>query len=712
MFLRAWGTAQHPALGDAWAAGCDRGAQDRRDPGRGLQGRHRICPPATGTAVVDDAVAARGRDDRPAADPARARHPDRVEPGRGGEAPGRRTGPARGRTRPGPRCDGPPDRLPARRRGDRGVHRDRRPGRARRPRRRHPHRRPAAGGRVQRRVHRDPGPPDHPRRHPAADPARATRRAPALRRRDHPARPGRRPRVPRAPTGRSRRRSPASSPKTPPGARVLTDPNTGQVCSVGTDVLPAGRGPDPHHPSPGRDLHLPRLPTTRHPLRDRPPHPLRPPPTTHPSAAPHAGAQPTLRPVSTGTTRRPARRTCTPCASTTTKPRPKAGGTSPTTPTTGVSTWTDRHGLTYARHPIPVYVSAQRARTPTTTTATRGPRRPTLRDRSGRPTLLTRPFGDHLLTTSVARAPPSDTPPAAQPSAAASAASPSRTPSDARRAALSANGGLPARFTTRHAAVGARFAAQEPSKARSHRAHQARMLELGSHSLPDPASTEVSPSRRDGRLKRARPDAAVVDPRGPPRRTAVGDGLNAAAGLTEEGCDGRGGVVMDVSGTGEDSPMSSAAPSTRGWIGPYLLLAALWGCSFLFIATALQTFAPTQVAFGRIVVGFAMLGADPAGQARAGQGRAAADRGLRHRRRGDDGDPVRALRARRAAGQLGARRARQRDDSPVHGGVRRRSCCRPSGRTGCRSAAWSSGSAASRCCSGCGTRARSTWSAG
>ena len=61
--------------------------------------------------------------------------------------------------------------------------------------------------------------------------------------------------------------------------------------------------------------------------------------------------------------------------------------------------------------------------------------------------------------------------------------------------------------------------------------------------------------------------------------------------------------------------MSSPAPSTRGWIGPYLLLAALWGCSFLFIATALQTFSPTQVAFGRIVVGFVMLAVDPAGQA-------------------------------------------------------------------------------------------------
>ena len=53
--------------------------------------------------------------------------------------------------------------------------------------------------------------------------------------------------------------------------------------------------------------------------------------------------------------------------------------------------------------------------------------------------------------------------------------------------------------------------------------------------------------------------------------------------------------------------MTSPASSTRGWIGPYLALAVLWGCSFLFIALALQTFAPTQVAFGRIVIGFVLL---------------------------------------------------------------------------------------------------------
>ena len=33
----------------------------------------------------------------------------------------------------------------------------------------------------------------------------------------------------------------------------------------------------------------------------------------------------------------------------------------------------------------------------------------------------------------------------------------------------------------------------------------------------------------------------------------------------------------------------------------------LWGCSFLFISTALQSFSPTQVAFGRIAVGLALL---------------------------------------------------------------------------------------------------------
>ena len=126
-----------------------------------------------------------------------------------------------------------------------------------------------------------------------------------------------------------------------------------------------------------------------------------------------------------------------------------------------------------------------------------------------------------------------------------------------------------------------------------------------------------------------------------------------------------------VSGARHDARMTSPAPSTRGWIGPYLLLAVLWGCSFLFIATALQTFAPTQVAFGRIIIGFVALAVILlVRRERVRIGRRSARR-LRHRRRGDDGDPVRALRARGAAGDLGARRPGERDDPAVHRGVRR-----------------------------------------
>ncbi|GAA2721849.1 DMT family transporter [Cellulomonas aerilata] len=54
---------------------------------------------------------------------------------------------------------------------------------------------------------------------------------------------------------------------------------------------------------------------------------------------------------------------------------------------------------------------------------------------------------------------------------------------------------------------------------------------------------------------------------------------------------------------------ASARTLVGGWAASYALLAVLWGCSFLFIATALRSFTPTQVAFGRIVVGLALLGA-------------------------------------------------------------------------------------------------------
>jgi drug/metabolite transporter (DMT)-like permease len=51
----------------------------------------------------------------------------------------------------------------------------------------------------------------------------------------------------------------------------------------------------------------------------------------------------------------------------------------------------------------------------------------------------------------------------------------------------------------------------------------------------------------------------------------------------------------------------STRPLVTGWGAAYALLAVLWGCSFVFIATALRSFAPTQIAFGRIVVGLALL---------------------------------------------------------------------------------------------------------
>ena len=65
--------------------------------------------------------------------------------------------------------------------------------------------------------------------------------------------------------------------------RVLTDPATGQVCAVGTDGLPARRGPDPHGHGAGRDVHVPRLPHPGGPVRDRPPHPVRLRPRTAPT---------------------------------------------------------------------------------------------------------------------------------------------------------------------------------------------------------------------------------------------------------------------------------------------------------------------------------------------------------------------------------------------------------------------------------------------
>ena len=150
--------------------------------------------------------------------------------------------------------------------------------------------------------------------------------------------------------------------------------------------LPTRRGPDPHRDRPRRHLHLPRLPTTRHPLRDRPPHPLRPhraPTSNSPAAAPSAapGAAPREPPDRISgdvTSRRPARRTCTPCASTTTRPRPTAGGRSPTTPPPGSPCGPTGTGSPTPATPSGSTPTPDALHPPTTTTRPDRPRRPTL----------------------------------------------------------------------------------------------------------------------------------------------------------------------------------------------------------------------------------------------------------------------------------------------------------------------------------------------
>lgn len=59
----------------------------------------------------------------------------------------------------------------------------------------------------------------------------------------------------------------------------------------------------------------------------------------------------------------------------------------------------------------------------------------------------------------------------------------------------------------------------------------------------------------------------------------------------------------------------AAAPGPAGpvpapasaWLGRWLGLVALWGCSFLLVAVALEAFTPVQVATGRVVLGGAAL---------------------------------------------------------------------------------------------------------
>ena len=90
LFLRAWGTGQHPALGDTWATG----GIDARKVDVILDEIAHTSATLTGTeeaALVADALDRSGEMTAPQLQQARARRRDRTQPGPGREAPPRRT---------------------------------------------------------------------------------------------------------------------------------------------------------------------------------------------------------------------------------------------------------------------------------------------------------------------------------------------------------------------------------------------------------------------------------------------------------------------------------------------------------------------------------------------------------------------------------------------------------------------------------------------
>ncbi|WP_456823716.1 DUF222 domain-containing protein [Cellulomonas sp. P5_E12] len=166
--------------------------------------------------------------------------------------------------------------------------------------------------------------------------------------------------------------------------RVLTDPGTGQVCSVGTTAYRPGA--DLTRTIQARDVTCTfpgcRQPATRCEIdhripydHDRPPTQGRPPSEGGPpfdggspsdGGPPFGGSgparadlrghdpQPDLRSHDPHTCEANLHALCKHHHQATTE-----GWWNVTyNPATGVSTWTDRHGLTYARHPIPVHITA------------------------------------------------------------------------------------------------------------------------------------------------------------------------------------------------------------------------------------------------------------------------------------------------------------------------------------------------------------------
>ncbi|WP_456823538.1 DUF222 domain-containing protein [Cellulomonas sp. P5_E12] len=122
--------------------------------------------------------------------------------------------------------------------------------------------------------------------------------------------------------------------------RVLTDPRTGQVCSVGTDTYRPGA--DLTRTIQARDVTCTfpgcRQPATRCEIDHRIPYDHDRPPDGHDPQTCEANLHALCKHHHQAKTE---------------------GWWNVTyNPATGVSTWTDRHGLTYARHPIPVHITA------------------------------------------------------------------------------------------------------------------------------------------------------------------------------------------------------------------------------------------------------------------------------------------------------------------------------------------------------------------
>src|ERR1035441_8898104 len=57
----------------------------------------------------------------------------------------------------------------------------------------------------------------------------------------------------------------------------------------------------------------------------------------------------------------------------------------------------------------------------------------------------------------------------------------------------------------------------------------------------------------------------------------------------------------------QHASLVSGASTERGWAPAFLLLALLWGASFMFIKVGLGALAPLQVALGRMVFGALFL---------------------------------------------------------------------------------------------------------